>query len=563
MYKFIDTNEVSEGALLPSEALQINGEFIENLIPGYRTLNVKGREALSPEISHYETGTRDGAVRKTKRFPARIITVTYQIVAESNEAFRAAYNRLASILNVEDAELIFHDEDDKFFIGTPSAIGEVEPGSNAVVGEFEITCADPFKYSVKEFEIEPITSAEVDEEGNTVTGKLFMVDYNGTYKAFPTLEASFYSENETSEDGESTTPLTGDGDCGFVAFFNEEGKIIQLGDPDEADGEDFEPSQTLVNQSFKAATSWGTAVQELWVINSGVSFSSSVTQVGTLNAVKPDSKEKEYYLKAKSYGSGKKWHGPTITRTIPVDDTGEGGAANFTLTYAQKMSISSSGTAQRGAFHAFVVSGSGDDRKILAGVNISKKSTGKKATLEFYLNGAVVEAMDIDLSLNNIYFGSDKAATKKAAAINPVRTSIIKKSGDTVTFNIGGVKKSFTNPDIADIKATEVTFGIFKYGTNAALSYNGLYSAKFVKDNCTTWREVPNKFSTDDVVTADCRNGEIRLNNAPTPEYGALGNDWEEFYLSPGTNQIGISYSDWVLDDYAPTFKMRYREVFL
>lgn len=46
MYKFIDTNEVSE-SVLPSEALNMNGEYIEHLIPGYRTLSVRGRESLS------------------------------------------------------------------------------------------------------------------------------------------------------------------------------------------------------------------------------------------------------------------------------------------------------------------------------------------------------------------------------------------------------------------------------------------------------------------------------------------------------------------------------------
>jgi hypothetical protein len=35
------------------------------------------------------------------------------------------------------------------------------------------------------------------------------------------------------------------------------------------------------------------------------------------------------------------------------------------------------------------------------------------------------------------------------------------------------------------------------------------------------------------------------------------------FYLVPGVNQIGISYSNWVEAEYAPAMKVRYREVFL
>ena len=551
MYNFVDTTEVSDGVLLPSEALKINGQYIENLIPGYRTLHVSGREALSPELSLYETGTRDGSVRKSKRYPARIIIVTYQIKAESNEAFRSAYNTLGSILDVEDAELIFNDETDKFFIGTPSAIGEVEPGSNIVVGEFEIICADPFKYSVEEYEAEALPTAETDEEGNIVSGRTFVVNYGGTYKAFPTLEADFYSESEA--DGSNTTALTGNGDCGFVAFFNENGKIIQLGDPTEVNGEDVEPSQTLVSQTFSKASSWGEAAQSLWATNKSVNLLDGMAQVGSMRM---DSMENRLYLKANNYGSGNAWHGTTITRTIPADEMGEVGASNFTFTYGLRMGIgdnSNAGQVQHGSFQALLVSGSGDGRKILAGVNISKVTPGKSAKMTFYINGKDVETMNIDLSLNNIYFGQGDS----------VKTCIIKKLGDTVSFNIGGIKKTFTHPDIVDSQVKEVTFAFGRYRTMSPLTYNGIMSAKFVKDNCTNWRNIPNKFSADDIVVAECKSGEVFLNNAPTPEFGALGNDWENFYLQPGLNQIGVAYSDWLTDEYVPTFKLRYREVFL
>ena len=46
-------------------------------------------------------------------------------------------------------------------------------------------------------------------------------------------------------------------------------------------------------------------------------------------------------------------------------------------------------------------------------------------------------------------------------------------------------------------------------------------------------------------------------------DLGALGNDWERFYLSPGMNKIGTTYSDWMPSGYGPTFRIAYREVFL
>lgn len=683
MYNFIDTTELCEGNILPSEALCFNGEYIENLIPGYRTLYIKGREALSPEIDAYETGVRDGSMIRNKRYPARIITVGYQIKAATNEAFRMAYNQLGGILNVDEAELIFNDEQDVFFIGTPCNIGEVEPGRNVVNGEFDILCVDPFKYSVYEYE------AEAFEDS-------LLLDYKGTYKAYPILEADFFNENEVSDDGTAGT-LTGNGDCGFVAFFTEDEKIIQLGDPDEKDVQSgFAKSQTMANQQFMASSSWGTAAKALWALNSGNTLPSDVQKLGSLamnvaswnKAAAPkdtsgtiysgksdagapsfnykivakatnrtstsvkitltittslakdanyfgrpyalkgsvyfggswrtftikksteywkgktahtvnisftlsnltastssltgikfkvertdttggnagilsekscknlaistwqEDTPETYYLSPSSYGSyANKWHGPCMTKTIGADAAGVVGAKDFTLTYKQKMCISA--TNQLGAFEAMICDNA---NKNIAGVRINKGSAGNSANMMFYVNNAQVYSTTIDMSYNNANFGSKETA---------VKTSTITKSGSTITFNVAGIVKTFTNSTIANLVATKITYSFEQYSTYAVLAYNGLYWSKFVKNNCDTFKDIPNKFTANDVVEVDCKNGEIRLNGVLTPGLGALGNDFETFVLTPGLNQIGVACSEWVSDAYKPTYKVRYREVFL
>lgn len=550
MYIYRDVTEALEGTLLPSEALQLNGEYIENLISGYRTLHVKGREALSPEIETFETGARDGSTLKKRRYPARTITVTYQLTVASDSAFREAFNSLADILNVEDAQLIFNDEQDKYYTGTPSVIEEVEPGRNSVVGSFDILCVDPFKYSLTEYEVAPT----VDD------GLGFIINYNGTYESFPELEADFYREDEASDDGEVTLSLTGNGDCGYVAFFNDQSKIIQLGDPEESDGESVPKSQTLISSEFKKSSAWGTAAKAIWNVNSGVVTSG--TQTGSPGTAK--SSDTEYYLTGTSYGSGSSWHGPSVSRVLPADATGGVGATNFTITVKHKMCIGSgkNDVKQKGAFQCLLTDA---DSKIVAGFNIFKSASGKKANLRFYVNGKTKETISIDLSYYNKYFGNNRAANKKKKikALVTCKTSTITKSGNTVTFSVGGIKKVYRDDDIASTVTKKATLTFYRYGTAPGLKYNGIYWVKLVKDNCDTYRDIPNKFGANDIVIADCREGEIYLNNTKSPELGAPGNDWEEFCLTPGVNQIGAVYSDWVADTYAPTFKLRYREVFL
>jgi predicted phage tail component-like protein len=689
MYSFVDIKETSEGITLPSEAMQINGEYLEDLVPGYKTLGVSGREALSPEIESFHTGIRDGSSRKSRRYPERIITVKYQLISKSNEEFREAYNKLGGVLNTEDAQLIFRDEPDKYFIGTPSLVEEVEQGRNAVVGELEFLCLDPFKYSVVEYEAIP----------DMLQGSI-LLDYRGTYKSFPILEADFYRETDTSADGSASNLLTGRGDCGFVAFFNETKKIIQLGDPDEADTENkYQKSQTLVSAGFEGTSGWGSAAKTQWTQNASTGLASQAVQVGSMgmgiasyavpatpkdtsgtilsnkatsqsspvfyysitakttnrnaNSVKvtvtvtaslkntgsyfgppyalqgqiylggawrtftikkpsefwrgktahtvnfsvtvtglsastsaltgikfktartdgtggsagvlpettcanlPISQyvadvPETYFLTASAFGSGSGWHGPSITRKLPQDASGVSGAVNGQLSFSHKMSIGNGnfGVSELGGFQVLLVNGSGSGRKIVAGAFLYKGSNGKSGKVIFYINGTAVETIDIDFSYGNKRFQAGVSST-------------ITKTGDTVTFNLGGISRTFSNSAIRDMAIHEITFAFLQYAARPRLSFNGLYSAKFVKSNCQTWKDIPNKFSANDVLEADCQDGNVYLNGVLNQSLGALGNDWEGFYLTPGLNQIGFTYSDWVPAEYAPAFKVRYREVFL
>ena len=57
-------------------------------------MTVRGREALSPDVYSESVGASDGSRLKYKRYPERIITVKYQIIAKTNEEFRDSYNKL-------------------------------------------------------------------------------------------------------------------------------------------------------------------------------------------------------------------------------------------------------------------------------------------------------------------------------------------------------------------------------------------------------------------------------------------------------------------------------------
>ena len=97
MYSFIDVNEYQRGKNLPSEAMSINGKYIENEIEGYRTLQVEGRELLETEVSDFQIGFQSGSKYQDKRDPVRVITVHYSLAADSPASFREKFNKLTSL----------------------------------------------------------------------------------------------------------------------------------------------------------------------------------------------------------------------------------------------------------------------------------------------------------------------------------------------------------------------------------------------------------------------------------------------------------------------------------
>ena len=559
MYGFTDTNQVPTG-WLPAEALKINGEYLEYLVDGYRTLNVQGREAMSSEVETDTVGKRDGSIFLSRRYPERIITVRYQLVCASPQQFRESYNALAFALSVGMAELIFNDEPDKFYRGIPGKLEDVEPGRNAIVSTFELVCPDPYKYSVEEFE------ADVLSDGSLAC------DYNGDFPAAPVLTAQFYEQGGSN--------LSDAGDCGYVSFFTgdkENTQILQFGDPNETDGVSWTEAvqSTLFAQHLRASNAWtSTMASEYLVNNSAAVLNTGATAAGSIG-MKSFSKNpgaNTYYVAPLSYGSGSGWHGPTITRAI-------NNAINFECFMGLKccMGDEANATVQQGGFCIFLSDANG--RKI-AGVRVAKIWTGNQGRIQINCNNALVETIPIDFTYNNKYFGNKRSAgtktvtvkvngktvKKKVAitAVNPNQVIRITKFGANITFEIGGIKRTYNVAALANTAITRISWQFQQYASVTPLTWIGLYQWKFIKhSNVTKYADIKNKFTTNDLLEVDCGDGSVKLNDNDRPDLGALGNDWEGFKLYPGQTQIGWSCSSWCVSPYRPTIGARWREVYL
>ena len=574
MYQFRDTTDHSAiTPALPAEAVSINGVYIENILDGYRTLYTKGRESLGAELNTYEVGTSDGERYFGRRYPARTITVGFQLTADTPEDFRDRFTDLNNILSLDEADFIFNDETDKFFAGVPIMDASPEAGQLSVKGEWKIHCAYPFKRSVEPVELTSDEDAVID--GNTAT---FQINYTGSAPSRPLLVADFQS-------GEEGGAYDEDGDCGFVAFLDEDENIIQLGNPDILDTDATNRNETIVNKYFSSLGGFVTSGGYVWKSRA---VTGTISCANGTDIYWAGGKGQTVMYAKPSYGTGSNWKGATLRY--------EAEATDFEVNLIHRMAVHTA--SQTGCFECSVRNGS----VITAGFVIDKLSSGTQGVVNYIINNKVVGKDNIDLCYYNTNFGyckrtsvwvnqSYKVKVKKPKKVNGKTKSVytwesrvrkvqtyrytqsnlnskIRKSNGVVTFKIGNLpQRNFNASAVEGVTSTSIQMYMGTLGT--PLHTNMVRACCFRRLKGIPFEEQSNVFTAGDIVEADCNDATVCLYREDTvggvlaPMYGAFGNDWENFTLTTGENVIRAVWSDWVNANYKPKIKIIYNEVYI
>lgn len=516
MYSFTDTNEAKTQKVLPSEAMFVNGEALEDLVEGYRTLGVSGRELLESEIESLRRGRSNGEKFKYKRNPSRVIEVSYLLIAKSNDHFRQAFNELSRILNQEEMTLLFNDEKDKYFVGSLAGIGDVPKGTNSVVGTFQIYCSDPFKYA---------------NQTNmfTTQSDLLTLENKGTYKSYPILEATMPADN------------------GVVAFINQHGKILQFGNPDELNEEPYVGSDrviwdTVMVTHAEQSRGWKTNEYQFTGLWNG-------TERLNANGTRRFGNDSGYgFVEVADYGAGTQgFRGITYGRKLSPDNAGNVGAKHFESRHG--VWFETTNINQTGIFITELRDAAGN--ALCSVVFYKLSASNNTAVIRINVRGHVREER-FQPTAWNIY-------SRKG------REFSIVKEGNLLRMHIGGIANggfihTIRLDEIRDMEVTDVVYYIGTPIQGNPLRFMRLTHSTFRKDNANLLRNVENLFGEGDVLRIDCKDGTATVNGIEMLGLGSLGNNWEDFFLDPGINQIQCIASSWA---QRPTFRLYNQEVFL
>lgn len=492
--------------MTPKQRMAINGSYLESFVDGYSTLEVKGREPFDNDIDTFKIPAVNGETYHRRRMGRRKISVRFMIKRNTPANFLLSYRQLNAALNVEEAQLVFDDEPDVYFTGTPETLAIDYPGQSVSTGTITFLCSDPYKYKVTE------TSVTAVDEAALIT-------YNGTYPAYPVLE------------------ITANSNLGFIGISDDDGHVIQVGDPLDPDQEaDLPDTESVVTIDGKPPTAWT-------LNDAGFNLLNTRTKTGSVSTATVEGKS----ATKPAYGSATGWHGPLISYDLPYVPGSIDYPVNATFQWKHLFYDSTSKNKQLGMFQAEMRASDGTN---IAGVIIfHSKSGAKNSYIRLYVAGAQVKELTFSATKANAYTGTKGG------------NGSMEKFGDTITFRIGSKIFSFSNTAIETAKVAKCGIFMGQNGASTALAANCVYQATIISHQVESHQAIPNKIQSGDVIEVETRSGTIYVNGVPAEDLGALGNDYETFTLKPGLNVIGFTCSDWASDD--PTYKVRYKEAFI
>lgn len=501
---------------LSHSSVTVNGMIIENEIPGFRVSSVEGRENISASIDEIEVGYNDGNIYRKKKDKPKDIMVYFNLVCSTMEFYNESIVKINSYFHNGESKIIFNDDPDFYYIGTTSDITYTKINASgteyrACQGVITLRLNKPYKYSVNAYEI----NAKNATDGQTVT-----IQYRGTKKAYPVIETTFTS------------------DSGYVAFINEEGKILQFGSPDEVDGHKYKASENMCS-----VNTFTSAYNDTVGINA---MHPNHVSAGTLNL-----SDNRLYLNTLTNNKESKWNYGMRTFTLPADSNGHKGAKNFYCYMNHWFETGLVGQTGEQSI-AFLDA----NNNVICGYNIFKSDmVGNTACFEFWANNKCIKSMQFIPSAYDYH--------------NPFNEgrghNDIRKEGSKITFYWWGSYPSYDIPELADSECVKIQVAFSQYGKrNLGGQYvtrNYLRSLDFTKMHVDKYSDDPNKFANGDKLIIDCEKGTVTHKGLNKPGLGSIGNEWEEFYLKQGSNTIKCVNSSW--STTKPKFKISYKEAYL
>lgn len=547
MYQFRDINQSRKDNKLSSESFTYDGVYFENVIEGYKTLKVTGRESFQKEINSEVIGQADGEFYNYSRVAKRDITITFQLKANTPNDLINKFTQLNKLLKKDNAKLIFADEDDKYFNATFVQMENVTEGTLMLTGTMLFTCLDPYKY-------------DVNAKTETLTkGQNFIeVTNEGTAPTFLDVRAEMLSDN------------------GFIGVVTDD-RYFQQGNPYENDLANGTRSETLLNANhWKGETTTisgveprvnndaylGKAYQNSYALNQQPYIrympaydyatkpgGQGIIHMKPMNVLTIKDNFNDNVTGAQGYqGTGLSWE-------IPNDSQGVKGAVNFRFLFTPWFET---GVITQASY--IQVSCLDEHNNTMASIEFVKNTINNNNA------NMIIKYYSTDPSYSSNLFKEVRNIQFQPTCWNDLTNaklhgySINKKGAEfTVNYPTGAV--SFTSNSFKDTPCKHVSVFI---GRKAPLNNANMLMQRhiidmvFIKDNVNYTEDVPNFFHNGSVWELDSSKNETRINGTPNNVMRDIGS--QPIVIPTGASKVYFGVSNFAT---MPNITVSYRQKYL
>lgn len=364
-----------------------------------------------------------------------------------------------------------------------------------------------------------INAVEYVPSGDSID-ELIKIENNGTYKAYPQINFTMNGEN------------------GLVAVLNENGNVLQFGNPEDVDGTIATRLDMGLKENF-----WGNTLPTNITINPG--FNSVVPNFNN-NPATPNLFDGGFDMTTYADAirptfpqvTKEVWHGPSMILpiTAPTNNDRTGSFGAHTRFYFRNIN-----KGERGRLE-FAVN---DETGANAMTFIVRDSsiTNTEIVLEMWYKKKKLNQVSLDRKVfKKDFFEVNMERTGKRLTWRFVQINSLNKYDNVIVDKQYKFIWNLEEDDATKFTSTGVWF--MRYG-------NTPHNPMYVTDMQVKWYNTPffnnvkNIFQDGDNVTIDVEERAIYINGTINNELNVVGNEWEKFRLGLGTTVIQPVVSSW------------------
>lgn len=369
-----------------------------------------------------------------------------------------------------------------------------------------------------------INAVEYVPSGDSV-GDVIKIENNGTYRTKPRFSFRMKGEN------------------GLVALLNQNGAVLQFGNPEDVDGKQSARVEKGLEEGF-----WGNTLNPALKVNTGFKsvYPNKNSNPSTPNLVQGtwDMKQDVDAISPifKGVGEINVWHGPTIVADIQAPSNTD---RTLPISTHFRFIFDNYNKAQRGRIEFSTFDDNGDP--IMTAIIRDSNLTSNELVFEAWYKNKRLHEQILDRKVFTKAFyemNMDRRGDKLIWRMVQIK-HLTNTSGGLSTVAIDKEYKfTWTLPEPDTSKFTKAGFWIMRFS-------NKYHVIMRMTDMQARWEGTPyyqdlkNYFQDGDLVEIDTATREIFVNGRVNNQLNVVGNQWEKFELETGETIVQPIVSEW------------------